>query len=512
MFPGFPRLSTILVSGLVFLLQESSLAQISQSRFELMLNEPDVPPSVARLGTDGLLLYRRFTASRNKDQLEVTRIDTSFRQLWSGFIEIDNDMNLVDSETGPRFVFLLLRNRISAYASFQILSIDKVNGSNILYKVSSQIPMIPMEFKVTGNTALIAGYFNQRPLVLHYDLLTRRTKILPGFFNTPGEITQLTVDEQGFVEVIFSMRMFEKKKELWVRTFDPAGNLVQNTVLRASDRRNLIFGRSVVLGDGRKVVAGVYGNRFSAYSRGVFIASVPVDTDPEILYYNYSDLKYFFNYLKSGKQKRLKERIERKKVKGKEARFNYRLLVHELVPHDGQYLLLGEAFYPKYRYYTSSYGGGPYRAPILFGMPLARSEPVFDGFQYTHAVILAIRPDGQLAWDNSFEIDGIKSFELEQFVKLQTLSNRVVLLYMFGNEIRSKIIERDLMHEEKLYDPIQLKFQNDRLVPTGTEVSRLDYWYGQTLYASGVQRIQNLRDNDVLTYRRVFFINKIQSR
>jgi hypothetical protein len=501
------------VAALLALATAPAISQLDQSRFELpLLNAGEIQPSVISLGTDGLLLYRRFTAFRETDQLEVTRVDTAFQQVWSGFIEIDNNLSMVDTESTERQVFLLLRNRIMAYASFQIISLEKESGRYQTYTVSSQIPMVPMEFRMTQRAALIAGYFNRKPLVLYYDLNVRRAKILPGFFNTAGEITQLEVDAQGFIEVIFSMRMVDKKKELWVRTYDPEGNLIRNNVLRADDRLNLIFGRSVTTSDGIKVVAGVYGNRFSEYSRGVFVARLDNEGESNIRYYNYSELRYFFNYMKAGRQQRVRDRIERKKVKGKEAKFNYRLLVHELIPHDGKYLLLGEAFYPKYRYYYGSTPNNPYRSPLLFGMPLARSEPVFDGFQYTHAVVLAIRPDGQLAWDNSFEINGVKTFELDQFVKLQIRGPQVALLYMYGNEIRGKIVDDNDVTEAKTYDPILLRFNDDRVPPNGTEVSRLDYWFGQTLFTSGVQRIQNLRDSDVLTHRRVFFINKIRYR
>jgi hypothetical protein len=501
------------LAAAAFLISAPAFAQLDQSRFEVPLfGAEEIQPSVISLGTDGLLLYRRFTAFRDTDQLEVTRLDTAFQPVWSGFVDIDNNLSLVDTDASERRVHILLRNRIMAYASFQIISLEKESGRFQVYTVSSQIPMVPVEFRVTQRAALIAGYFNQRPLVLYFDLTARRAKILPGFFNTAGEITQLEVDDRGFIELIFSMRMVDRKKELWVRTYDPEGNLIRNNVLRAEDRHNLIFGRSVVTADGRKVVAGVYGNRFSEYSRGVFVARLDEEGESTIRYYNYSELKYFFNYMKAGRQQRIRDRIERKKVRGKEIKFNYRLLVHELVPHDGKYLLLGEAFYPKYRYYYGSAGNSPYRSPLLFGMPLARSEPVFDGFQYTHAVVLAIRPDGQLAWDNSFEINGIRTFELDQFVKLQIRGSQVALLYTYGNEIRGKIVDENEVKEARTFDPILLKFRDDKVPPNGTEVSRLDYWFGQTLFASGVQRVQNLRDSDVLTNRRVFFINKIRYR
>jgi hypothetical protein len=194
---------------------------------------------------------------------------------------------------------------------------------------------------------------------------------------------------------------------------------VKTTVLEPEEKKNLIFGRSLKMPTGEQVISGVYG-RYTDYSRGIFVASVNVLGEYAIKYYQFADLEHFFNYMKARREKRVKEKIERRRIKGKKIKFNYRVLVQELIPFGNQYILLGEAFYPHYTYPSN--------------------VQIFDGFQYTHAVVIGFDQNGKLMWDNSFEINDVKTFSLEKFVKIYPEEDRIILLYLFENIIRSKII------------------------------------------------------------------------
>ena len=197
----------------------------------------------------------------------------------------------------------------------------------------------------------------------------------------------------------------------------------------------------------------------------------------------------------------MKERIERRKVKGKRIKFSYRFLVHEIVPYKNQYVLLGEAFYPRYKSVEPSYGfftGSPQYGGL-------RNGRVFDGYSYTHAVVMGFDQSGKLLWDNSFEINDVRTFTLEQFVKLEVQEDRIALLYLFENELRTKIIQDDQVLEGKTFEPIRTKTENEIVKKEETELSKLDYWYQNFFYAYGIQEITNPGTGK----RRVFFINKI---
>jgi hypothetical protein len=139
------------------------------------------------------------------------------------------------------------------------------------------------------------------------------------------------------------------------------------------------------------------------------------------------------------------------------------------------------------------------------------SQLIFDGYQYTHAVVLGIDSDGDLVWDNSFEIMDVKTFTLQQFVKLDPQEDQIALLYLFDNEIRSKVIRDNQVLEGKTYNELT-RHHNDETVQFGrVRISNLDYWFKDTFYSYGTRNKQVLGDDD--RYRkRVFFISKISYR
>lgn len=468
-----------------------SLGQVEQNeRFEVPVPSDDNSRfSVASAGPDGLIIHNR--QSRPKlDKLEIIQLDTSLNEVWRGQIEVAKDLEEMKSIVKDGMLFILFRSRYAKFASFHIATSKLESAEFLVYPVKNIIPFRPTDFVVTEEAALIAGYYNYRPLVLYYNFASQQSKILPGFFNEPGELTQIQNYPNGSIDVIVSTDNYEKKKCLWIRKYSAAGELLTTTILQPEEKKNLIFGRSIKIDD-EQVVVGVYG-RFKEYSRGIFIAKIDPVGEYQIRYYDYSELEHFFNYMKAKRVKRIKGRIERKKIKGKKAKFNYRLIVHEVIHLNNEYVMLGEAFYPRYAY---SYG--------------FNQTAVLIGYQYTHAVVIGFDENGKLTWDNSFEINDVMTPNLEQFVKIQPYKDQIALQYVFNNKIRSKVIKDSEIIEGNNIDDIKLKFKDDNLKESNFENTKLDYWYKGHLFVYGIQQIKNLREISVDATRKVFFINKL---
>jgi hypothetical protein len=124
---------------------------------------------------------------------------------------------------------------------------------------------------------------------------------------------------------------------------------------------------------------------------------------------------------------------------------------------------------------------------------------------------MGFNEDGKLLWDNSFEINDVKTYTLEQFVKLEVFPDRLALMYLFENQIRTKIIQDDLVLEGKSVDPIRTFREKEVVRKERHNENKLEYWYENFLYAYGVQDIVNDSGDGPLK-RRVFFINKVHYR
>lgn len=494
----------------LFLVHAFSLpvsAQVMQSdRFELPVANRGDFFNIAPASDNGLFLHQHFLGTR-QDQLQLIKLDTAFQENWGGFIPVEKNYRLMGTKSFDQKLFMLLRYKDYSKNDLILFIIDEGNGTYIKYPVKSYIPFAPTEFQITPDAALIGGYYNRIPVVLHFSFQTFRSKVLPGLFSEAGELTQIKTHDDGSFDVLISARNLERQRTIWIKNYDPEGNLLRNLPLQPEENKHLIFGRSLKTDGDKQIVAGVYGNRSSEFSRGLFIATIEPNGLEQIKYYNFGDLKNFFQYMKANREKRIRNRIERKKIKGKKIRFNYRFLVHELVPYKDQFVLLGEAFYPRYH----SVEGGRYsffNAYGTAGNSIIQNGRVFDGYYYTHAVVMGFNESGKLLWDNSFEINDVKTFTLEQFVKLEVLPDRLALMYLFENQIRTKIIQDDRVLEGKTIDPIQTFNEKEVVKNERNNENKLEYWYENFLYAYGVQDIVSDQDNGS-SKRRVFFINKV---
>lgn len=486
-------------------------AQVTQvERYEIHLREGQSEPyKIVGLHEEGLLLYSPAIAD-GKDVIEVFKLDTTMQEKWRGFVQLEGNLNLVHSQSTARNIFFLLKDRYQPTADFTIISVSIANGSYTTFSVKNKIPFNPTHFVITNDAALIGGYFNYRPLVVHYNFKKGVSAILPGFFNEPGEINQIRETAPGNFDIVVSTRNLNKRKCLWIRSFNTEGELTKTIILQPDEDKNLIFGKSVQTMGGEQIVSGVYG-RYTDYSRGIFIARIDELGEYTMNYYNFAELKNFFKYLKVKREARIKNRIERRRVKGRKNRFNYRIMVDELIPYGDKFIMLGEAFYPHYSYSTSSINQAIISSRF-YGTPLTRNDLIFNGYQYTHAVVIGFDQTGNLIWDNSFEINDVRTFTIEQYVKLMPQEDQLVLLYLFENVIRSKIIQDDNIVEGKTYNSLKMAFNDDLVQLKDTEKSRLDYWYQNVFFASGIQQVRNVRDFGIDIHRRVFFVNKIVYR
>jgi hypothetical protein len=312
--------------------------------------------------------------------------------------------------------------------------------------------------------------------------------------------------EKDVIKVLVTARTFDNRNTLALKTYDWDGNYLDNFTFSPEGEIGLIYGRVAEVGETGSIISGTYGARRSDYSRGLFIAQHNVGEEQVLKYFNFADLDNFFTYLKAKRQTRLNNRITRKKVKGKKIKFNYRLLVHEIIESGDTYVMLGEAFYPKYSNNTAGStfvahapGSSNYYVPASFA-----------GYKYTHAVVIGFDKNGQKLWDNSFQIEDVLTYTLDQYVHADVLNEKVVLFYLYDNEIRTKIINGSEVLEGKSLNSVKMMFEDDVASKNFSgNIGGLEKWYGHNFLAYGIQKIKNLRDGGVKLNRRVFYINKI---
>ncbi|MEQ8417281.1 MAG: hypothetical protein RIF36_03155 [Imperialibacter sp.] len=459
---------------------------------------------------EGLSVYHQ-TEHKNKDGYlwEFIKLDTALDMKWRRELYLPFASRIIGYDYSPGFMYYLIREKQYKQEELLVMRMDLEKGDTTKFNINTVFPVNLTQFEVVGSTILMGGYTNYRPVIIRYNLFDQRPQVVPGFYADYAEILRLETDDRlRTFTVTMSEKTTDKRTTISVRSFSESGDMIRNILLQPDESKSLINGAPAHLEMDRQFIAGTYGHKRSTYSRGLYIATVGSDGQQKIDYYNYADLENFFSYMRAKREQRIKEKISRRKVQGKRVKFNYRLLVHDIIQDGDKYTLYGEAYYPRY----SNYSGYERFGGYTYGRSNTYFNPNFLGYKYTHAVVMTFDKSGKLLWDNSFEINDVTSYDLQQFVHVSTSGDEVALLYMFENVIRSKIIKSDEIIEGKTFNDIELTFEDDEVRVSDNEVGGLSVWYGKTFYTYGIQDIKNLKDNRVNLNRNVFFINKVVYR
>lgn len=501
-----------LIFNLIFIVfmvfPDEGFTQMEQPRrYEVELNYNDEFFSVISAKENGVFLIRENHDIVNQSDIawQAILVDTLLNEEWIKDIFIPYNYELKGFDYFKDNIYLLFLPEEMSQKDHLVIGIDLKSGIYQKYTIKRTLNIQLTEFEILNNTAVFGGYVNNRPAVMQYYLREGKTMVLPGFYKDKSRLLQIDInDEKELITILSSVKTFNNYYSIAVKKFTEDGEMIEDFTINPHENTSLMDARNISINNQTDIIAGTYSNKNAKYSRGIFLAYVDELGNQNLLYYNYGDLENFFSYMKAKRQERVKNRITRKKIKGKKVKFNYRLLVQDIIKQKDSYILVGEAYYPKYNNvsYSQFYGG--YNPPNSFA-----GTSYFEGYKYTHAIVIGFGSKGKLLWDNSFEINDVMSYSLKQFVEAYPREQDIVLLYNYENVIRTKLIEGQEVIEGKSLNDISLKFQDDEAKSNNSEYGGLELWYNEVFYAYGVQKIRNMKDSGVKLNRKVFFINKI---
>jgi len=484
------------------------IGQISQpTRYEIEIDQLDEPYNIVSAEENGVYIFKEQEDKNTKKEnsWEIIRIDTSLQEVSRHQVLIDDKFTFRGySYQNGQFVMLFQEG--IEYAEDLLFVTFKVGENGFQsYVYKNVVPIKLTEFELKNDAVIFGGDVNMRAVLMVYNFTEEKGFVLPGFYTDRSSLLQIVRNtNDDWFRVVTSERRLDKTYGITVRAYSTRGELIYSREVDAGEDRSLTNGRIVNGEIGANLLAGTYSKkRRTETSRGLFIADLAIDGTYDIEYYNYANLENFFNYMREKRKARIKRRIQRKKIKGKKLKFSYRLHVQDIIQQDEQNILIGEAYYPTYT--SAAYGMGGFYDPFTS----RRSTQVFDGYKYTHAIIIGFDDEGNLLWDNSFEINDLKSFYLEEHVQVVFTNHNIVMLYLYDQQLKVKVIQEQDIIEGKFSESLKLKYDSDEIKGNDEELEGLEKWYDKTFYAYGVNRVKNLKDSDIELNRKVFFINKI---
>jgi hypothetical protein len=361
-------------------------------------------------------------------------------------------------------------------------------------------------FQVLGQQAAAIGFSKTGVHFLTFDLENQTVSSTPIYIEDfkPGRIIATNMQYlEDSKKYYVSLRVYKTSKLTYAYLLDVDTDGFFNTPIKIDES----YGRFIksitvgAVGESDVVIAGTYGNTSYGPNNGIYFGASSDGEITDITSYNFLEIPNYLDYLPERAQNRLENKIERKASKGKELETSEFLVMHNIIPVDKDFLLITEAYYPTYR--------TEYRTTTVKGKTTTTPVQVFDGYQYTHAMIAKFNQEGEMIWSQVFKMYlWYKPFVARTFIRIAAQDqNSIQLVYADGRNIYSKSISFDgEILNEKTSNPINTTNENDKVKQTYSNIS---FWYDKYFLSYGVQSIKNRVDDDVKRKRTVVFLNKV---
>lgn len=502
----------------------------SVKRIEIPNRVADQAYQVITLGEDGVILLSK----TGKTTFNITKYDVELQQAWSVNGELEENQSFVDYHKDGRDIYFLF----SKYNSdlYQILKVS--TGIGIVQKLFFEnIKRFEIsEFKVHNEIAYLAGMVKDEPVLMSVNLTKMQPRILAGGLKGTASISSIDFDDvNNLVVVSYSVKK-GRSSYVVVKRINQNGKIVEQLGVEPEEDYGLLTGKLFPLKDGTQLMIGNYGYRGYQsngvpMSQGLYISKVDGETPEYLKMHSFTDFKNFFKFMSEKQQQRIEKKIKRKKGQGDDLKLNYRVLVHDIIQKDNQYILVAEVFYPEFRTnntYGSPFYGSTFGSPFGYGygslnaLRFSRyyglnswawnpwmysnynnNNQQFDGFKYTHAIVAGFDQKGNMLWDNSFSFENVKSMDLKEKVRISLQNDDISLVYSNKGKLASKIVKGSEVIEGTKVIDIDTQREGDKV--RDTETDDIEYWHQNYYLAWGYQKIANRTDGS----RRVFYLNKI---
>jgi len=537
------------IFALLFVLNlERGYAQ-HPTRLEIPVKSSDAAIFNIPLGEKGLVILTQ----TSKTDFSLAKLNTNFQQNWTVFGNIDANLDYVTHSFDGKFLHLLFsRFKSNAYSVFRI---DISNGKYEKFQIYSVDRMEISNFKVLNKSVFIGGIINSQPMVLFTNLALKSTRILPSVVKGQSEIQSMDLDTaQQLINITYTSGNRPKSYQLIVRSFDEQGNQYNQIIMEPNEEFAMMNAKSTQINDSLQVVVGTYGHKSTIgsskgpTSQGIYFNSFMDGELQNSKFYSFTKFANFFNFLGEKQKEKQEKKIKNKEDKGEDLRLDYRLIVHDIIKEGSSYFVIAESFYADYKFansafnpYGTLYGGytipgyalGPYSFyspwsslynPFRWGYgnyglysPFSSyyspwgyrgygyygNQQQFDGWVYTHGILVAFDEDGNYLWDKSIDLNNSKEDKLTEKIKSRIHGDFITLSYAYNDQIISKTITLDGTTEKEEVKKIEGLSETDKIKKSNK--TQLNYWYDTYFLANGFQTIANEEEGK----RSVFYLNKV---
>jgi hypothetical protein len=469
----------------------------------------------------GLLLFYESNEINEKGNRKwyFNLYDTLFNERWLQFVALTDGMVFEQKRTTGEKVFLLfsIRNTKSAeQRGFQLLVYDINKESFNLMSGSLPEKAEIAGFEAGSQNALIAVKLPKYELeILMLSLGNGSLKT----FSLHAEkqvILQQTAYDQPTGMFLVAAKLYQGNSfdsDLFI-VFDRNGNEYYRKQYQDKEQRFLHSYVLLLHNNNQLIAIGSYNNpdRRDKHIRegqpnaqyeasGFFFMKIANDKEILMNHFNFGSFDNIYSSLPVYDLMRARQREARNRRTSDENSINvaFQFYNPQLIHQNGQFIYSAQAYRPQYRTETRmDYD--------FYGRPIPYTYSIFEGYNFFNFLLASFDAEGNLLWNNDFELRELLSPELEEHVWAQADSVGIILAYNTNGRITSKLINEaeDIGKVEQVRN--ETFYPSDRIMEE--TFSRLVHWYEKYYLAYGYQQIANNRLTNT-NLRTVFYINKL---
>lgn len=486
-------------------------------RVEIPAKTTDETYHLIPLGTKGALLYFKSVevVSDTLTKWYFSFYDSDFHLKWIKNIPVRTGLEIRDYFTEKDtvdFLFLTGEKTKGVSGSEMIVRLDLSSGTFTGNRHTMVDNVIPVKFLVLNGIAFVGYNLKNEPS--HIQVINLRSgKITDSPLTTAGTPSNLT----GFIADTLSSAIFatirkaESKNHVVsdLLKINFSGTLLSETELSTiSPLWELGSPQLIMMNTDDILVISTYSatghsGKSSALtsSSGFYTCRVKNGVQTDIRFKNFLELKNFKNVIQEKELMAIKKKANKKNKPVDNYTTEVNLLVHPLIFHNDQIIIVAESYVPEYH-------SENFTEFDFYGRPYINTYNVFDGYRYTSAMIAGFDRSGNLRWDNSMEIRNLISTELTPKVNVFFSSmDLVVLCYSSEGRIASKIIKENDVVEKLDFSAMDQLNPEDKMLTDSK--SFMVPWYGSFFLCYGYQDIKNINSSEDKK-RLVFYFTKVK--
>lgn len=452
---------------------------------------------IKTFGKDGFVTYNDLPTPK-------AGIKTYSHTFYNNKLEVEKTVDIQQNVN-----FKLLHSLSTDNAVYQVFF--KTNGTYNVVKFLSNGSKQEYNFKLLPKFRSSVGYILNNNLIMAGTVKSNATLFVVNLEDGTSKLINFLKYFKGSTQIKYLQYLKEEEEiHLWVSKLvagkpeyhlmiiDNEGNVKGNPAAFTSIQGKIIDEiSSKKLGNGDYLITGSYAEKSYGYAEGFFITKMSDNVIETPKYTLFTKLEKFFDYLPENQKNKIEKKQEKKNAKGEDLVVKYLLTLHDVVEVNGEYILLSEAYYPTY--HTETY------TTYVNGRPSTQTRRVFDGYEYTHATVLAFNKNLEIEWDNIFPMDIMyRPFTVKKFINMGIEKDEINLIYSTGNSIKTMTL---VDGEETNKSNEKIKFDDD--VISSRTIGNVVLWYDGAFLSYGVQTYKALNDDNKKEKKTLFYIQKI---